>query len=200
MTQAYPLHWPLGFGRTKGGAYSKFRTGLDAAVQNVTKSLRAFANDGGKDVTNVVLSSNVTMMNQNPQDGGVALYFRWDNMDCCIAVDRYSSASANVQAIHHIIEAERVKLRHGGLNIVRATFRGFTALPPPKGPDGQLAAPWWMVLGLAGERDATLADAEARYRALVKETHPDRGGDAGRFAAVSDAIRTARETLGGARP
>lgn len=196
MTQAYPLHWPMGFARTKSPSYSKFRTGLDGATANVTKSLRAFANDGGRDVVNVVLSSNVTMMNTTPKDGGVALYFTWDNMDCCIAVDRYTQPAENIQAIHHIIEAERVKLRHGGLNIVRATFRGFTALPPPKGPDGQLAAPWWLVLGFTDERSATLADAETRYRDLVKSTHPDRGGDAGKFAAVADAIRVARETLG----
>lgn len=195
MTQAYPLHWPMGFPRTKGATASRFKVTVYQAVKNVRDELRRFGSDTGKRVENVVISSNVSLGNERPSDPGIAVYFRWDNMDACIAVDRYPTPADNLQGIFKVIEAERTKARHGGLNIVRATFRGFTALPPPKGPDGQLAAPWWLVLGFTDERSATLADAESRYRDLVKSTHPDRGGDAGKFAAVADAIRVARETL-----
>ena len=117
MTQAYPLHWPLGFPRTKTKAYSRFRSDLDSATAKVTAELRRFANDSGKDIVNVVISSNVTMMDTTPRDGGVALYFRWDNMDCCFAVDRYPLPRDNIMAIVHILDAERTKLRHGGVNI-----------------------------------------------------------------------------------
>lgn len=195
MTQAYPLHWPQGYPRTKHPVRSQFRTSLDTAVNNVTKALRAFAKDSGKDIMNLVVSSNVTLMNTTPQDGGVAAYFRWDNLDCCIAVDRYQTPAENLQAIMHIIEAERTKLRHGGLNIVRATFRGFAALPPPTGPDGQIIPPWWHVLGFESERQATLEEAERRYREAVKTKHPDRGGSAAEFNVITDAIRQAREAL-----
>ena len=195
MTQAYPLHWPLGFQRTKAITYSQFKVSYHAALANVTGSLRKFANDSRKDIENLIVSSNTTMMKDAPQDGGVAVYFRWDNMDCCIAVDRYRLPRENLQAIHHVIEAERVKLRHGGLNIARASFRGFASLPPPKGPDGQLAAPWWQQLGLP--EGAWLPDAEARYREIVKVEHPDRGGDAAKFNLATEAIRQARES---ARP
>lgn len=195
MTQAYPLHWPRGMPRTKSPGGSQFRTELSSAVNNLTNSLRAFARDSGKGITSLVVSSNVTLMNERPQDPGVAVYFRWDNMDCCIAVDRYSKPRENVQAIVHIIEAERTKLRHGGLNIVRAGFRGYSALPPPTGPDGQLAAPWRQVLFGDPDIKVTLADVEARYRTLVKSAHPDAGGDAGHFNAVVDATRQAREEL-----
>ena len=51
----------------------------------------------------------------------------------CIPVDRYNSVEANLQAIHHIIEARRVELRHGTLALVRASFTGFKALPAPAG-------------------------------------------------------------------
>lgn len=91
----------------------------------------------------------------------------------------------------HVLEAERTKLRHGGLNIVRTAFRGYAALPPPKGPDGQLAPPWWDVLGVP--QGAALEAAEARYRELVKSEHPDRGGDPAKFNAITDAVRKARE-------
>ena len=93
-----------------------------------------------------------------------------------------------------MIEAERTKLRHGGLNIVRASFRGYANLPPPKGPDGQLAKPWWAELGFT--EAPPLPDAENRYRELVKTHHPDRGGDAAKFNSVTDAIRNARIELG----
>lgn len=194
MTQAYPLHWPFGFPRTQYRGTSRFRTGFDGAAANVMKSLRLFANESGKDIQNLIVSSNMTMMIQNPRDPGIAVYFRWDNIDCCIAVDKYSSVEWNLQAVHHIIEAERVKLRHGGLNIVRAGFRGFASLPPPKGADGQLAKPWWAELGF--QETPSLADAETRYRDLVKTAHPDRGGDAAKFNAITDAIRGARNELG----
>lgn len=144
-----------------------------------------------------IYSSVSTLMVQEPRDSGVAMYFRWDNMDSCIAVDRYATPAVNLQAIVHIVEAERTKLRHGGFNIVRAAFRGYTVLPPPKGPDGQLAPPWWGVLGFPAE--PTLGEAETKYRELVKLNHPDMGGDPDTFSATGSAIREAREPLGGAK-
>lgn len=189
---SYPLHWPTGFPRQRPIS-SRFRTAFDGAVANVTAELRLFARESGKDITSLIISSNVTMMVQEPRDAGVAVYFRWDGIDCCIAVDRYPTPADNLQAIKHIIDAERTKLRHGGLNIVRTSFRGYAALPPPMGADGQLAKPWWDALRF--EQTPTLEQAEGRYRELVKELHPDRGGDAASFNLVTNAIRQAREEL-----
>lgn len=193
MTQAWPLHWPVGYTRTSPRATSRFNTSVPGAVANVMDELRRFGNDTSRKVENVVISSNVTLANYRPADPGIAVYFRWDGIDCCIAVDRYTKAEENLQAISKVIEAERAKMRHGGLNIVRASFRGYAALPPPKGPDGQLAAPWWQALGLP--EGANLEQAEAAYRTAVKEQHPDRGGDPAKFNLVTNAIRQARETL-----
>lgn len=195
MTQAYPLLWPMGMPRTRDPDSSRFKTELTTSINNVMRELQRFANDSEKAVQNIVVSANVTLMDQNPDDGGIAVYFRWDNMDCCIAVDKYQKPKENLQAVAHIVEAERTKLRHGGMNIVRASFRGFTALPPPTGASGKLAKPWRDVLGVPkGCKD--IDDCEVRYRILVKETHPDRpGGDVVKFNAVADAIRQAREEL-----
>lgn len=191
MTTAYPLHWPVGFPRTKSPARSKFNTSVSQAVRNVTDELRRFGNDSGKAVTDVVISSNVTLTAQRPADPGIAVYFRWDAIDCCIAIDRYLKPEDNLQAVARVIDADRTKLRHGGLNIVRATFRGYAALPPPKGPDGQLPAPWWQRLSFKAK--PSLPEAETRYRELVKQHHPDRpGGNPERFNAITDAIREAR--------
>ena len=192
MTQAYPLHWPMGFERTKGPSGKPFRQTVNTAASNLSDSLRLFGRDTGKGVTNLMVSSNVTLMEAEPRDPGVAVYFRWDGIDCCIAVDRYATPAQNLQAIVHVIEAERTKMRHGGLNIVRAAFRGYAALPPPKGADGQLAPPWWQALGLP--EGANLEAAEAAFRRVAKEHHPDRGGDPAKFNLAVEAIRQARQS------
>jgi hypothetical protein len=71
VTQAYPLHWPMGFPRTKAAGRSQFRTEYDGAYSNAMKSLRSFAVDTGRDVTNVIVSSNITMLNSSPKDAGL---------------------------------------------------------------------------------------------------------------------------------
>lgn len=192
MTAAFPLHWPPGMPRNKSRGSSRFKTTLAGALDNVENELQRFGNDTGKRVESIVISSNYSLGTRNPQDGGVACYFRWDNIDCCIAVDRYNRIEENLQAVFLVVEAERTKMRHGGLNIVRSSFRGYANLPPPKGPDGQLMPPWWQILGLE-EKSANLLNAEAAYRALVKTHHPDMGGDAAKFNQITDAIRQARE-------
>lgn len=195
MTQAYPLTWPEGMPRTPTRLSGRFNTSVVGAVRNVLDEMRRFGKDSGKEVKNIVLSSNVTLTDQRPTDPGVAAYFRWDGIDCCIAVDRYTKTEDNLQAIFRVIEAERTKLRHGGLNIVRAGFRGFAALPPPTGAAAQIKKPWRQILEVTG---GTIADAEARYRVLVKTHHPDKGGDAAKFNEITDAIRQARIDFGAA--
>jgi hypothetical protein len=131
---AYPLQWPDGLPRTERKASSQFRSSLSAALKNVKSSLELFAKDSGKQVTEIVLSSNVGGLDVGqPADTGVAAWFEWDGQQRCIAVDRYPKVEDNLQAIHHIIEARRTEMRHGGLHIVRQTFKGFTALPAPEG-------------------------------------------------------------------
>lgn len=196
MTTAYPLHWPAGMPRTKQPGSSKFKTSLPGALDNLHVELRRFGNDTGKPVKGLLLSSNVTLTSQRPADPGIACYFTWDEIECCIAIDRYARVEDNVQAIALIIEAERTKMRHGGLNIVRAGFRGYVALPPPMDASGQLAAPWRLVLFGNADIRVTRAEVEAKYRDLVKVKHPDRGGNASEFNAMVEAVRQAREELG----
>ena len=180
MTQAYPLQWPAGMPRTKSKLRSRFQTTLHKAIENVNEELRRFGNDSEKKIENLILSSNVTLTSQRPDDPGVAAYFNWDGLACCIAVDRYPKVEDNLQAITKVIEAERAKLRHGGLNIVRAAFRGYAALPPPT--DGKF---WWDVLGVP--EGCRLDVAREAYRTLAIQHHPDAGGDAGRMAEINRA-------------
>ena len=188
MKQAYPLSWPEEWPRTKHPKASRFKTTLARSIANVEEELQRFANDSGKKIERLLISSNFTLTDRNPRDAGVAVYFEWDGLSTCIAVDRYPRIEENLQAIFHCIEAERTKLRHGGLNLVRAAFRGYAALPPPTS-----ARPWSMVLELI--LPCTLADAEASYHRLAQKMHPDTGGSQSAMSELNAAIAEARREL-----
>lgn len=185
--QEYPLYWPQNWPRTKNLASSQFKTSLSKALSNVRDELRRFGESSGKNVSNVVISSNVTLGSQNPKDPGVAVYFDWDGISTCIPVDRYQKVEDNLQAIFHCIEAERTKLRHGGINLVRASFQGYAALPaPPKD--------WRGVLKYQGHN---LQEAEKNYKEQARKAHPDNGGTNEQMAILNAAIDSARKELGG---
>ena len=190
MTEAYPLQWPAGVPRTERKMTSRFKATLHRALENVREELRRFGENSGKKVTNLVLSSNYTLAESHPRDTGVAAYFTWDGLAVCIAVDRYPKIEDNLQAIAHVIEAERAKMRHGGLNIVRAAFRGYAALPPPE--PGRL---WWKVLGV--QKSCSLATAQTAYHDLAVEHHPDNpnGGDVAKMVEINRAWEEAQAAL-----
>ena len=165
---AYPLQWPAQFPRAARREQSRFKTTLASALSKVQNSLRLFASDSGKKIDGIVISSNYTLGVSNPADPGVAVYFTWDGLQVCIPVDRYTKLEDNLTAIHHVIEARRTELRHGTLALVRASFSGFAALPPP------MSRSWRDVLGIKGP--ATKESVQAAYRRLAGERHPDAGG------------------------
>lgn len=192
MTQAYPLTWPDTMPRHKAREKGLFKTALPGALKNVQTSLTAFGRDSGKALSNLVISSNVTLGVTRPDDPGVAIWFVWDGLQVCIPVDRYSTVEANLQAIHHIIEARRVELRHGTLALVRATFTGFVALPSP---ESSRKRDWRDVLDLNADERSRVSKAiiEGRFRKLAVERHPDRHG--GSHEAMSELNRARDEAL-----
>lgn len=175
--------------RTKTKQTSRFKTSLGEALKNVRSSLASFSADSGKAISDLTISSNVTLGNERPADTGVAVWFIWDGLSVCIAVDRYPKVEDNLQAIHHVIEARRTELRHGGLNIVRATFSGFAALPAPANK-----RPWREVLDLAGSEGPLTEDViDARYRRLASLRHPDKPG--GSHDAMAELNRARNEAV-----
>ena len=171
MTPAYPLQWPDGMPRTKVRVASQFKTTLPAAIDNVRTSLTLFGRDSGQLIKadTIVISSNYSLGVSNPTDCGVAVYFEWDGAQRCIAVDRYQKLADNLQAIHKVLEARRVEVRHGGISIVRQTFRGFMALPNPDAID------WRKLFGFRVDQLVTPAMIDAAYKDLASGKHPDRG-------------------------
>lgn len=188
--QSYPLQWPDHIPRSRSRENSRFKASFDTAMSNVVSSLRLFGTDSRKTLTDAILSSNMDLLTKRPTDPGVAVWFKWDGMSVCIPVDRYYTPAENLQAIHHIIEARRVELRHGTLNLVRASFQGFKALPPP--PGSKPKRPWWEVLGV--HHTAMREAIELAYKSKAKTAHPDAGGTAEAMqelnAAREEALRS----------
>jgi hypothetical protein len=183
----YPLQWPEGFPRRSGSRESgQFRTSLSAALSNVRDSMHRFGQDSGKPVADLVITSNVTLGGMTGTDPGIAVWFTWDSEQRCIAVDRYAKPEANLQAIHHVLEARRTELRHGTLALVRATMKGFALSLPAPG-----SKPWWDVLGVS--QTAPMVDIETAYRRLAAERHPDKGGSDAMMAELNRARDLARK-------
>lgn len=184
LPTAYPLAWPDNIVRSDKTVKSQFRTTLPGALKNVKDSLYRFGDDTGRRIDGISLSSNVGGLDPGHiADKGVAAWFVWDGELRCIAVDRYDKVEDNLQAIHHILEARRTEMRHGGLNIVRQTFKAFAALPSPPGSRGPRS--WSSVLGVA--ENATVAEIDAAYKRLAAVNHPDKGGSAEEMAAINAA-------------
>lgn len=197
MTQAFPLHWPDNIPRHSGNRETgQFRTGLNAALENARKSLIAFGRETGAsiDPETIIFSSNVGGLGSGPpQDPGIALWFQWEGAMRCIPIDRYSKPEANLQAIHHIIEADRTKLRHGSIAIVRAAYSGFIALPSPGG--GKRT--WRAVLEIVpGTVPVTEELIKQQYRLLSRKAHPDAGGSAAAMAELNAARDEALKEIG----
>lgn len=190
---AYPLTWPEHVPRSKARERGTFRTTLASALKNVEKSLSGFAKDTSRKLNSLVISSNVALGNSRPDDPGVAIWFVWDGITVCFPVDRYTTVEANLQALHHIIEAKRTELRHGTLAFVRASLAGHTALPPPTGATGVTGLRAWReVLGFGPGSNPPQSEIENAYRVKAKQLHPDHGGS---NAAMAELNRARAEAL-----
>lgn len=192
MTTAYPLSWPDTIPRAARRESGSFKTSLAGALKNMHDSLRRFGSDSGKPLANVVLSSNCSLGDMTPKDPGVAAWLTWDGVQFCIPVDRYQTPAANLQAIHHILEARRVELRHGTLALVRATFAGFRALPAPPGK-----RTWRQVMNFGeGGPALSMDDVKDRFRQLASIRHPDKpGGSHERMTELNNALQEAEKEL-----
>lgn len=160
----YPLAWPSDLPRTTSKTESRFKATLAQAIKFVDDELRLFGKDTGKAISDVSITSNVAgLSGAAPSDTGVAVWFVWEGQQRCIAVDRYAKVQDNLQAVGHIISARRTEMRHGGLHIVRTTFKGFTALPAPGGKK-----PWTEVLKVSAR--ASVEEIGRAYRDRAKES------------------------------
>lgn len=189
--QAYPLAWPPGWPRTSSRSKGAYRTGMAGALKNLRAELRLLCGD--KAVATLVLSSNVSLGVDNPADPGVVAYFTWEGEAFAIPNDRWLLPEHNVQAIALTIEAMRAMERHGSKHMIKASFRGFTALPAATA--GQMD--WRKVLGITPNGNPSREQLEGRRRYLALKAHPDvPGGSTEAMAAINEAFDQAVKELG----
>ena len=183
MIEAYPLHWPEGYQR-KFPVFSRFgkhtlygvRTFLGEEVRRL---------DGKK----LIISTNMRTRNdgevyanaKEPDDSGVAVYFDYNGAQRCLACDRFRKVWENTYAIGKTIEAMRGIDRWGVSEMLDRMFTGFAAIPEDAGK----TRPWHQVLDV--DPGISADQLRRRYRQLIKEKHPDVGGDPEEFHEIMNA-------------
>jgi hypothetical protein len=208
---AYPLQWPASWARTKYRVEGRFgnrawvpgengtrRRGqlkditVSTAVDRLMDELRKLDADWER----AVLSTNMLLRmdglprsgQSEPADPGAAVYFTLGKQRLVLACDKWTRVADNIAAIAAHIGALRGQQRWG-VGSVEQAFLGYQALPPP---GGHAKREWWQVLGF--EEKPTREVAEAMYRRLAKEYHPDNPttGNAAMMAEVNAAMDECR--------
>ena len=192
MTEAYPLHWPAGWPRAKFREYTRFKTGFTKARDNTLHQIRLM---GGKDV---IISSNIALRNdglpyanqKQPDDAGIAVYFKYKKNPMCFACDRWNTTQANLHAIGKSIEALRGIERWGASDMMERAFTGFQSLPGPN----DIGMPHWrQVIDYDG---ADVSEADKLFKVEMQKAHPDKpDGDANLFTQLTAAREQMKQEL-----
>jgi len=190
MTEAYPIQWPIGRGRTPQSEkrHGQFKVDPSKIRRDLLKELSLMG------VTSYVINSNSRLKadgmpyaNQYIEDTGVVLYFTRKGQEIAIACDKYYQVNDNLRAIGLSLGAIRGMERWGTEEMVDRAFTGFAALPPSiiTPPPDREKRPWWVVLGV--DRDADAPTVKQGYRRAQATAHPDAGGSSLDFQEVQAA-------------
>lgn len=206
----YPLAWPNGWKRTSSRRQAMFskkvrRTNADGS-SSYQHSENLSVGDGLKRLEGelrrlgargIVISSNLrrnldggitAQQAKNLADPGVAVYFRLNQQPRVLACDKWTSAADNMAAIAGHIEAIRTQERYG-VGTLDQAFAGYAALPPVGGTQG---GDWRAEFGFENGDAVSLEVIEMRYRALVRQRHPDSGGSHDAIVRLNRARDEAR--------
>lgn len=204
--ERYPLSWPLGWKRTpaaqrkrakfsKGGVRygdngSSWRTSSALTVpQGLDRLRRELERLGAR---SVILSTNVELNSygeprggrREPEDPGVAVYFKLSGKDRVLACDTWDRTADNLASVAAHIECLRGIDRYG-VGTLDQAFAGYDALPPPGAHN---RPPWRKVFGFAPDQTVTEETVAAAYRDLAKQMHPDlQGGSHEAMAMLNEA-------------
>lgn len=211
----YPLAWPVGWKRTPGhqrqrakfygtkrvpssmpGGSSwlqKESLSIGAATQRVSDELRRL---GVRD-EDWLISSNLRIridglpyaQQANPDDVGVAVYFRLNRTDRVLACDAWTRIADNLAAIAGHIDALRTIERYA-VGTLDQAFTGYTGLPA-KGTT------WRTTLGFAPDATPTLEQLDQQFKTRARAAHPDvEGGSHDAMASLTQARDEGRQELG----
>lgn len=189
--ESFPLHWPLGYNRTKYKKKSSFKQTMDGAQRFLRAELTRLGADKVIISTNIPIRNDGGMytawMGKKIEDPGVALYFKYKEKDVVMCCDQYETVWENTYALGKGIEALRGMERWGVSDFMERAFMGFTALPEASGMVVTQKKAWFELLGVS--ENATEAEILSAYREKAKETHPDKGGTPEQFTVIQDAYQ-----------
>lgn len=197
IKEAYPLQWPVGWKRTRNPKQSRFgswnsKPTIHQSTQSLLDELQRLTRS-----RKCIITTNLKLRmdglpyssQRQPDDQGVAVYFKYNNDNIVIACDTYDKIGCNLYAISKTIEAMRGIERWGCSELLQRAFTGFKALT-----DGSKRE-WWDVLccGQTSSQD----HIKACYRHLVKKYHPDNPDTANEemFRTVQWAYETAMKNF-----
>lgn len=181
----FPLAWPPGWERTTFRERARFnqdRTRTQAFRRLQEELFRlGIAGEG------YLVSSNCHGLgDRDPEDPGVALYFKRDARlpayDHVLACDKFRRVADNLWALALTLEGLRQQERFGVTSIDRQ-LRAYQALPAPAPPPA--ARPWHEVLRCFP--DASEREIRAAFTARLEELHPDANGPGGDMAELTRA-------------
>lgn len=201
----FPLSFPASQPRTphharrhaaftkRGGGFSYGSTRKHTIAESARELEAEIKRMGGKDLiisTNIKVKANGLPYSaqRNPDDPGVAVYFKWNKRDVVFACDKWLAVEDNLWAIVKHIEALRGQERWGVGSLDQA-FAGYMALPDPENKQ------WFEELNL--QPTATIDEIKTAYRTLAKRYHPDNleTGDAYMFDRIKKAYDSAVKSL-----
>jgi hypothetical protein len=208
---AYPLTWPVTQPRTPKSARERARFGAVTKVQSANDpkiswdrrraistydAITRLRNElASMRATGVVVSSNVPTRRdgdpysnaREPDDSGVAVYFRRGDQSYCFACDHWDRVADNIAAVAANIKAIRGIERWKVGNLPGQAWRGFLALPA-----AQAHTPWWIILGF-GNPPKDLESVRTSWRKMIAKYHSDLTGDHNRAAEINAAFQEAEK-------
>lgn len=197
--QRYPLSWPAGWKRTV--RYQRKRAPFTTAGRSLTmtdsiKRLNGEMRRLGVRDGDWLISSNVpTRLDglpysgaKEPDDCGVAVYFRLKQQPRCLACDAWTRVADNIAAIAQHIDALR-RIDRYGVGTLDQAFAGYAALP------ANTAANWRDAFGFPEGSRPTLDDVDEKFKAQARAAHPDAGGTHEQMARLTEARAFARKEL-----
>jgi len=188
MIESFPLYWPENWPRKNTPELSRFNSTFGKACHELMDEVNRL---GGRDI---ILSTNIPLRNdglpyasaKEPEDSGIAIYFKYKKQDMVFACDKYIKTWENIVAVKKTIEAIRGIERWGASDMMERAFRGFVAIE-------NKIDDWRSILEI--KEGHSIRDAEYSYKRLRSIHHPDKGGSVDKFNELTRAIKQAREVL-----
>ena len=142
------------------------------------------------DPDDVIISTNIRLRldgrpysgQREPEDSGVAVYFKLDKIQYCFPCDKWDRVADNIAAIASHLGAMR-GMERWGVGESHDVFTGFKALP------ASVTLSCWDVLGIKATKDIGLIKTQFRGKAF--DAHPDHGGTQEAFTALQSAYEQA---------